>query len=82
MEIKINPGEGELDLLNDIRNLVKGSSLRKVGAKVGFSPGYLSDILHSRRFISAEVAEAFGYRREVETVVRFIKLPDQPKKGR
>lgn len=63
------------DLVGHIYWLCKQSSQRNVAASLGISPAYLSDILNSRRDISAQLAEKLGFMR----VITFVKYPDDLK---
>jgi DNA-binding transcriptional regulator YdaS (Cro superfamily) len=58
----------EQDLIADLRNHCEIAGSQKEWARIyGFSPAYVSDVLHGRRDVSEAMADALGYRR----VVRF-----------
>lgn len=65
------------DVLKVIRWELDNSSYRKLAAQKGVSVGSLADVVSGRMPISENLAEAFGFSREVTTEVRFRKLAIQ-----
>lgn len=53
------------------------SSLRKVAARYGISPAYLSDMIRGNRAISERVAAILGFDKNTSTVTTFTKKDKQ-----
>jgi hypothetical protein len=54
-------GHTDAEVLMVLRRIVKESSVRKAGLFLGVSGAYIHDVLHRRRRLSENLAEALGY---------------------
>lgn len=62
-----------------IRNVIasevkRAGSLRKLASEKGVSHSYLWDVILGRRYVSAELAEKFGFERIEKRTVQFKKI--------
>lgn len=62
------------DVIAEIKKEIAKSSQRKVAKAKGISNPYLSDVINGHRGISENLAEAFGFARQVYTEVRFYRV--------
>lgn len=53
------------DLLKELRSMAAKSSQKEVAEQLGVTRSAISEILQGRMDISARIAEAMGYRREM-----------------